>query len=177
MSALDSPENGPGPAPTSATCWKSLPVTRGCFVCGIENPLGLGLTLASDGRSVEVPVRFRPEHCGFSGVVHGGLISTVLDEVMAWVIGVNTRSFAFAAELNVRFLRSVEPGIPMKVRAELTADRRGRLFLTRGEVLGPEGGLHAEATGKFLPIPAERQAAMLADFAVDPSPWIRTTPG
>jgi hypothetical protein len=69
------------------------------------------LTLLSDGRCVEVPVQFRDEHCGFTGVVHGGLLSTVLDEVMAWVIGVNTRSFAFAAELNVRF--------------EATGDRRG----------------------------------------------------
>lgn len=152
--------------------WKDLPVTRGCFVCGVANPSGLGLTLTSDGRTVEVAVRFRPEHCGFSGVVHGGLLSTVLDEVMAWVIGVNTRSFAFAAELNVRFLRSVTPGCEMKVRAELTDNRRGRLFLTRGEVVGPDGVVHAEASGKFLPIPAERQAAMLADFAVDPSPWI-----
>ena len=177
MSAPNSPELGPEPEPTSVPCWKSLPVTRGCFVCGIQNPLGLGLTLLSDGRIVEVPVQFRTEHCGFSGVVHGGLISTVLDEVMAWVIGVNTRSFAFAAELNVRFLRSVEPGVVMRIRAELTADRRGRLFLTRGEVLGPDSVLHAEATGKFLPIPAERQAAMLADFAVDPSPWIRRPPG
>ncbi len=156
--------------------WKCLPVTRGCFVCGIDNPAGLGLTLTTDGRSVAVPVRFRAEHCGFSGVVHGGLLSTVLDEVMAWVIGVNTRSFAFAAELNVRFLRSVPPGIEMKVRAELTDNRRGRLFLTRGEVVGPDGVVHAEASGKFLPIPAGRQAAMLADFAVDPAPWI-TLPG
>ena len=146
-------------------------------MCGIENPTGLRLAMQSDGRTVEVPVRFRSEQCGFSGVVHGGLISTVLDEVMAWVIGVNTRSFAFAAELNVRFLRSVAPGVPMRVRAELTADRRGRLFLTRGEVVGPDGVVHAEATGKFLPIPAAQQAAMLADFAEDPSPWIRTTPG
>jgi uncharacterized protein (TIGR00369 family) len=152
--------------------WENLPVTRGCFVCGIDNPAGLGLTLLSDGRCVEVPVQFRDEHCGFTGVVHGGLLSTVLDEVMAWVIGVNTRSFAFAAELNVRFLRSVPPGIPLKVRAELTANRRGRLFLTRGEVLGPNGVAYAEATGKFLPIPAAQQSAMLADFVGDPSPWI-----
>lgn len=161
------------PDPTDpGTAWRCLPVTRGCFVCGIDNPAGLGLTLTSDGRIVEVPVRFRAEHCGFSGVVHGGLLSTVLDEVMAWVIGVNTRSFAFAAELNIRFVRPVSPGLEMKVRAELTDDRRGRIFLTRGEVVGPDGVVHAEATGKFLPIPAERQALMMADFAVDPSPWI-----
>jgi hypothetical protein len=65
----------------------------------------------------------------------------------------------------------------MKFRAELTANRRGRMFLTRGEVLGPDGVLYAEATGKFLPIPEEQQRAMLADFAVDPSPWIQKPTG
>lgn len=166
---MSDPDSSPG-----ERSWETLPVTRGCFVCGIDNPTGLRLALQSDGRTVEVAVRFRADQCGFSGVVHGGLLSTVLDEVMAWVIGVNTRSFAFAAELNVRFLRSVAPGIPMRVRAELTANRRGRLFLTRGEVVGPDGVVHAEATGKFLPIPAAQQAALLADFAVDPTPWIQT---
>jgi len=169
MCVPDPSEGGPS--------WQNLPVTRGCFVCGINNPTGLQLTLLSDGRTVEVPVQFRSEHCGFTGVVHGGLLTTVLDEVMAWVIGVNTRSFAFAAELNVRFSRSVAPGVPMKFRAELTANRRGRMFLTRGEVLGPDGVLYAEATGKFLPIPEEQQRAMLADFAVDPSPWIQKPTG
>jgi hypothetical protein len=38
--------------------------------------------------------------------------------------------------------------------------------------LGPDGVVYAEATGKFLPIPSERQSAMLADFVGDPSPWI-----
>jgi hypothetical protein len=51
------------------------------------------------------------------------------------------------------------------------------MFLTRGEVLGPDGVLYAEATGKFLPIPEEQQRAMLADFAVDPSPWIQKPTG
>jgi hypothetical protein len=38
--------------------------------------------------------------------------------------------------------------------------------------LGPDGVVYAEATGKFLPIPSERQSAMLADFVGDPPPWI-----
>lgn len=151
---------------------QTLPHTRGCFVCGIGNPIGLKLDLLSDGKVVETRVRFRAEHAGFSGVIHGGLVTTVLDEVMAWVIGVNTRSFAFAAELNVRFLRAVAPDTTMIARAELVENKRGRLFLTRGEIRTEAGEIAVEASGKFLPIPAERQAAMLADFVEDPSHWI-----
>jgi len=63
---MSDPDSSPG-----ERSWETLPVTRGCFVCGIDNPTGLRLALQSDGRTVEVPVRFRAEHCGFSGVVHG----------------------------------------------------------------------------------------------------------
>ena len=143
--------------------WQNLPVTRGCFVCGINNPTGLQLTLLSDGRTVEVPVQFRSEHCGFTGVVHGGLLTTVLDEVMAWVIGVNTRSFAFAAELNVRFSRSVAPGVPLNVRADRSATRRGRLFLTRRLLFGSSGGVYVEARAKLLPQRSTQTTAYFAD--------------
>jgi uncharacterized protein (TIGR00369 family) len=154
-----------------------LPHTHGCFVCGIRSPVGLKLDLLSDGKVVETRVRFRPEHAGFSGVIHGGLITTVLDETMAWVIGVNTRSFAFAAELNVRFLRAVAPEVTMVARAELVENKRGRLFMTRGEIRSETGEIAVEASGKFLPIPAERQMAMLTDFAEDPSHWINLPGG
>ncbi len=169
-----SPQAQPSP---EASPFRVLPHTGGCFVCGLRNPEGLKLDLLSDGRTVGTSLRFRPEHAGFSGVVHGGLITTVLDEMMAWAIGVNTRSFAFAAELNVRFLRAVAPGTPLTARAELVENRRGRLFLTRAELLNPEGEVAAEATGKFLPIPAERNPALFADFVEDPSAWVGPRPG
>lgn len=169
----------PDPNPASATppsgagrVFQALPRTRGCFVCGYHNPQGFGLDLHSDGRTVRMPVAFREEHAGFSGVVHGGLLTTVLDESMAWVIGVNTRTFAFAAELNVRFVRPVRPGVTMGVEAELMENRRGRLFRTRAVLTDPDGAVAAEATGTFLPIPSDRLPAMFADFVDDPSPWV-----
>ncbi len=152
--------------------FRRLPRTRGCFVCGYHNPAGLGLDLHSDGRLVRATVVFRPEHAGFSGVVHGGLITTVLDEMMAWVIGVNTRSFAFAAELNVRFVRPVSPGSELTASAELAENRRGRLFRTTARLVDGSGATVAEATGTFLPIPADRHGALFADFADDPSDWV-----
>ena len=151
---------------------QSLPHTFGCFVCGLQNPQGLRLDFVSDARVVESCFQFRKEHCGFRGTVHGGLIATVLDEVMAWVIGVHARRFAYCAELNTRFLSPAAPGVDLRVRAELVEDKRGRLFLTRADLRDAEGVVLAEATGKYLPIPAARHAEMLADFAEDPSPWI-----
>ena len=171
MNPDPNPESSASSSGTAAP-FRPLPRTRGCFVCGYHNPQGFGADLHSDGRVVRMPVVFREDHAGFSGVVHGGLLTTVLDESMAWVIGVNTRTFAFAAELNVRFVRPVAPGVAMSVEAELSENRRGRLFRTRAVLKDPEGQVAAEATGTFLPIPPDRLPAMFADFVDDPSPWV-----
>src|SRR5262245_50445488 len=82
---------------------QSLPRSRSCFCCGKDNPLGFGFELQSDGRVVEARLKFRREHVGFRQVVHGGLIATVLDEIMAWACGVGANTFAFCAEMSVRY--------------------------------------------------------------------------
>src|SRR6266851_3902380 len=65
-----------------------LPHTKSCFVCGLNNPLGMKLDLETDGQIVRARFLPRPEHVGFRETIHGGLISTVLDEAMVWAVGV-----------------------------------------------------------------------------------------
>lgn len=149
-----------------------LPHTLGCFVCGVQNPQGLKLDLMSDGQIVECRFQFRNEHCGFRGTVHGGLVATVLDEAMAWVIGVHARKFSYCAELNTRFLAPAAPRVTLRLRAEIVENKRGRLFLTRSQLFDAEDVELATATGKYLPIPATRHAEMLADFAENPGLWV-----
>ena len=102
-----------------------LPHTRSCFVCGLHNAGGLKLDFETDGRIAQARFIPRSEHVGFKRTVHGGLVSTVLDEAMVWAIGVRTRRFAYCAELTVRFLLPARPGDELLVVGELTADRRG----------------------------------------------------
>ena len=143
---------------------KDLPHTHGCFVCGDSNTLGLNLRFHDDG--TEVYSTFTPsvEHIGFRNVVHGGLLSTVLDEIMVWACVARTRRFAFCAEMTVRFLRPVAPGTELSVVGRLTEDRRGRIFLASGELADAEGVVCASATGKYMPIPEEDAQAMSEDL-------------
>ena len=148
-----------------------LPRTHSCFVCGIGNPLGLRLGFESDRRIAQVRLRFRPEHVGFRETVHGGLLATVLDELMVWGCAVITHRLAYCAEMTVRYLRPVTPGIPVIGLGELVENRRGKLFLARGELRDETGQVLAESTGKYLAIPGEPSAEMLADFVEDPRVW------
>jgi uncharacterized protein (TIGR00369 family) len=144
-----------------------LPRTKSCFVCGVANRLGFGLGLTTDGQTVTARFCFRPEHVGFAQTVHGGLIATLLDEVMVWVCGVRTGCFAFTAELSVRFLLPVEPGEELLAVGELVSNRRNKLFEAKAELRDHSQRLRASATGKYLPVPASSLPEMIGDLVGD----------
>jgi acyl-coenzyme A thioesterase PaaI-like protein len=146
---------------------KELPHTHSCFVCGESNPLGLNLRFETDGRTVQTRFRPRPEHIGFKNVVHGGLVATVLDEIMVWACAVPTRKFAFCAELNVRFLNPLPPGEEVVVTSELTANRKNRIFEAKAVARSASGQTLAEATGKYFPLKPADEAQMLTEFVGD----------
>lgn len=147
----------------------TLPRTRQCFVCGVHNPAGFALQFTADEQSAETRFRFRSEWCGFPGTVHGGLVATVLDEVMVWAVGVTTGHLAYCGEMTVRYQRPTRPGVEVLARGELVANRKDRLFLARASLLDHDGLLLAESTGKYLPIPGELRPTMLADFIEEPT--------
>jgi uncharacterized protein (TIGR00369 family) len=103
-----------------------------CFCCGSKNPIGLKLQFETlpDGRmrTTWTPKR---EHQGFKDIVHGGLVATLLDEVMIrllYALGIR----AVTAELNTRLLRPLRAGKRYRFEAWLVEDR-GRVVTARGE--------------------------------------------
>ena len=148
-----------------------LPHTRSCFVCGEANAAGLKLRFETDGRIVQTRFRPRPEHVGFKQTVHGGIIATLLDEIMVWACAVRTRRFAFCAELNVRFLGPLRPDAEVVAIGELAANRKNRIFEAKAVLRDQSGQTLAEATGKYLPIKAGDLSEMVTDFVGDPG-WL-----
>lgn len=146
---------------------KTLPHTHSCFVCGESNPIGLKLRFQTDGRIVQTHFIPRPEHIGFRQTVHGGLVATLLDEMMVWACAVQTKQFAFCAELNVRFQNPLRPGETVVATAELVQNRRGRIFEAKGGLRNGTGDVLATATGKYLPIKEDLAAEMAQDFVGD----------
>ena len=140
-----------------------LPHTAGCLVCGRDNPHGLRLDLHVDNETGVVRVEFTPrrEHIGFEGVVHGGALATVLDEVMVWAATWAGRRFCVCAEMTTRFRREAQVGRALSVEANVESNRP-RLIATTGVVRDASSGeTLATATGKYVPVPPERNRAFV----------------
>jgi uncharacterized protein (TIGR00369 family) len=150
---------------------KQLPHTRSCFVCGENNPRGLNFRSETDGHIVRACFAFGSEHVGFKQTVHGGLTATLLDEIMTWACAVGAKQFAYCAELNVRYLHPVRPCQQLVAIAELTSNRRGRIFEAKAEMRDNLGTVLATSTGKYLPLKDTDAAGMATDFLDDLS-WV-----
>ena len=146
---------------------KELPHTKSCFVCGESNQSGLKLRFETDGHAVLTRFRAGENHIGFKGTIHGGIIATVLDEIMVWACAVQTQRFAYCAELNVRFAKPMRPGQEVLASAELVSNRRNKLFEAKAELRDEAGVVLATATGKYLPIKESEVAEMMTDFKED----------
>ena len=129
--------------------------SRGCFVCGTDNPGGLDLGPQKEGE--RVTVRFTPKkvHLGFSKAVHGGITASLLDEVIGVACGQKSDGKCATVELTVRYKRPLIEGV--EVYAEgWCSGADGKIMLGEGRITDPKGNVLATGTGRFLPLQAEQ---------------------
>lgn len=131
-----------------------LPNSRGCFVCGRENPIGLKIAFSKTAEGVETQVSPGPLFQGFDGVLQGGVAAGLMDDAMWYSIFGQTGGVTMTAELNVRYKKPIPVEIMLTVRGRVMEQRRS-LFTCAAEIAGPDGTVLAEATGKFLSAPKE----------------------
>lgn len=131
-----------------------------CFGCGAHNPIGLKLRFYADEETSRVWAPWTPlrEHQGFEGIAHGGLITTVLDEVMGWVIYAR-EIWAVTGTINVRFRKPVEIGVPTRAYAWIERES-GRKIDVVGELRREADDLLlASATAIFIRVPEDQAQA------------------
>lgn len=129
-----------------------------CFGCGRLNVHGLHLELVADPDGDGVLTNFVPSARseGYTGMVHGGIVTTVLDEVMAWSL-YRQGIWAVTGQLTTRYRRPIVLGERTTARGFLVRDR-GRGIEMRGEIRRDvDGLLLADATAIFVRVP-ESQA-------------------
>jgi uncharacterized protein (TIGR00369 family) len=133
-----------------------------CFACGTHNPKGMRLVIELGPGKASTSWDPDKNDVGWNDRVHGGLLATMLDEVMAWAPA-SDDAWAVTAEMSVRFRSPAAPGERLVATARVT-ERRRRVYRVSGEVVGPDGRVIAEGHGRYLGATPSQKAALKEEY-------------
>ena len=123
--------------------------TKHCFGCGRDNPIGLKLDMKLDGDRCVAYFTPKDEHESYGDRMHGGLTSTLLDEVMGDYVFRKAGKPAYTARLEIRFRSAIRIGETVKVEGWPEV-HRGRLFIMKGKITHADGTPAAEAKAEMM---------------------------
>ncbi len=125
---------------------------RVCFVCGERNPSGMRLRLRVDAERGEAAaeVTFAERFQGWAGIVHGGLVATVLDEALIYAAGAKGHK-CVTGEITVRYVKPASTGIPYSLKGRFLEDK-GRIVQAESFLVDADGQEIARATGKLFKV-------------------------
>ncbi len=160
-----------GPVCYDAPVLRPFPYYPACPVCGERavNGGALELRWAWDEERRRAVGRFRPgaDHGGYSGQVHGGLLSAMLDECLAWACAVEKRAYCVTGDLHVRFHSPARLGETLEIGA-WTVGAWGPYVRAEGEVVGPARERVASATGTFAALSRAQSLELHAALRLRP---------
>ncbi len=131
-----------------------------CFVCGVENPIGLHLDFWTDGEQVWTEFTPGQQHQGWPGVLHGGIVATLMDETMGRV-AFTRKLWMVTAKMETTYRRPVPLGQPLKITAR-SEELRGSRMTTSGQIVLPDGNVAVQARGLYLRIPDDQKEKLNA---------------
>ncbi|MCP4115745.1 MAG: PaaI family thioesterase [Desulfobacteraceae bacterium] len=131
-----------------------------CFACGAENPYGLRMTFETNGEQLRSRLTVPPRFRGWSNLVHGGILSTILDEIMGWTAIHLTGRFILTKGMNVAFIKPVRINTPISITGcikERISERKARVA---AEIRDEQGDLYASSEGEFVLFTMEEFSTM-----------------
>ena len=141
-----------------------LSAYQGCFACGRRNDDGLKLAFWMEGD--EIVTEFTPDarYQGFPGVLHGGILATLLDETLSRTAMAEDR-LMMTGRLEVRYRRPAPLGPRLRVTARKLRSR-SRMVHAEGEVrlADDPSVILADARGVFLQVPQDYQQEATARY-------------
>ena len=138
-----------------------------CFACGTDNPIGLNLLFYRLGDTVCSEVTLEKVHEGWENVAHGGIITTLLDEVMSWAIMYSKKAFSVTRKMNIKYIRNVSIGIPLTVCGAMLDDSAPPKVKAKSEIRDEEGRLLVRGSGEFVILPEEKFPSRGRDFKTE----------
>jgi acyl-coenzyme A thioesterase PaaI-like protein len=143
-----------------------IPIIEGhdCFACGTNNPIGLKLDFYRQGSSVCSDVVLSRNHVGWQNMAHGGIISTLLDEIMSWTVIYFKKAFSVTRQIQVRYLRPVPVEVLLTAKGTITSDGTSRSCQAEAVLLNSKGNILAKGEGEFVLLSEDRLTALPDEF-------------
>lgn len=129
-----------------------FPHTDVCFVCGEGNPIGLNLKAYYEDGKIMTEFFTRPNLAGYKDAIHGGIITTVIDEVMTWcafTYGSLNRMY-LTREIDIKFKRRVCINKYYFAIAEFVQEKKILVYV-RGTLEDKNRNIYAIANAAFAP--------------------------
>ena len=147
---------------------KEMPKYRHCFVCGDSNIAGTDMTWVHAGDSVQGKFIGDQKHIGFEGIIHGGIVSSLLDECVGWAVAIKLRRICMTGELTIKFLKSVPVGKQLTIigKSPNKPSNNKKYHTGSGSIVDDEGAVYATCKGKFFPMPEEIEKYVLAQLHI-----------
>ncbi len=145
-----------------------LPYYRQCFVCG-EPRLGrLGVRFKKVNNTVRATFTPTEKHVGYPGIVHGGILTALLDEAMVWAVFAASGQFAVSVELTVRFLKPLVPGQTVHIVGYVVRQRR-QIWEVASEIQDENAVVYARAWGRFMAASSEQTKEWQSELQTKPT--------
>ena len=120
-----------------------------CFACGPDNPIGLRISFELKDGFCTGEFTAGEIHVGYENIVHGGIIFSALDDVMANVLYLQNIK-AHTARCEIRYRKALEVGQAVKLRGWIENERR-RLIVLKGEArLASDDSVVADCEASFM---------------------------
>lgn len=132
------------------------PKGRRCFACGLANPIGLKLSFYVEGDMVKSDLTIGPLYEGWGNMVHGGIISTLIDETMSWAVMYFKKVLFVTRKMELKYIRPVPTNLPLRASASIVSEEKGPLIRARAEIRDLSGGLLVRGSGEFVAMAPEK---------------------
>ena len=120
--------------------WRNHPEYN-CFGCCPDNPIGLHLEFYEDGDYIVSTWHPEKNYQGWVNTMHGGILSTLIDEVCGWVVTRKLQTIGYTVQLNVKFRKAVSTTEPeLTIRAKVTKQVRNLVYIN-AEITNSKGEL------------------------------------
>ncbi len=133
---------------------ESIPKLEGynCFACGTENPIGLNLSFYRQGEYICSDISLQKDYEGWENMAHGGIVSTLLDEVMSWTVIYFRRIFFVTRRMKIKYIKPVPLYRLLTVKGKMIEGENRRLCKARGLIQDEEENtlVRGEATFAIL---------------------------